>query len=41
MVDEVLHHIHLVGGDVVEGHGAVATASHALFNRVIDVPAGK
>ena len=37
MVDEVLQHVHLVGGDVVEGDGAVAAAGHPLLHRVEDV----
>ena len=37
MVDEVLHHVHLVGGHVVEGDGAVAAAAHPLRHGVEDV----
>ena len=34
MVDEVLQHVHLVGGDVVEGDGEVTAAREALLVRV-------
>ena len=37
VIDQVLHHVHLVGGDVVEGDGAVTAAGHALLHRVEDV----
>ena len=37
MVEQVLHDVHLVGIDVVEGYGAVAAAAHPLYNRVVDV----
>ena len=37
VVDEVLHHVHLVGGHVVEGDGAVAAAAHPLRHGVEDV----
>ena len=41
VVDEVLHHIHLVGRDVVERNCTITAASHPLFHRVIDVPTRK
>ena len=34
MVDEVLQHVHLVGGDVVEGDGEVTAACKPLLVRV-------
>ena len=34
MVDEVLQHVHLVGGDVVEGDGDVTAACETLLLRV-------
>ena len=34
VVDKVLQHVHLVGGDVVEGDGDVTAASEALLIRV-------
>ena len=34
MVDEVLQHVHLIRGHVVEGDGEVTAASDALLLRV-------
>ena len=34
MVDEVLQHVHLVGGDVVEGDGEVTAAREAVLVRI-------
>ena len=31
MIYEILHLVHLVSGDVVEGDGTVATTAHALY----------
>jgi hypothetical protein len=37
MIEQVLHHIHLIGRDVVERNGTVAAAAHALRHGIIDV----
>merc|ERR1719234_2409327 len=37
VVNEVLHHIHLVWRDIVERNCTITAAGHAFFHRVIDV----